>query len=77
MTGKPVACETATGERYASSKPDCQGSSKAETTEWSHNLRVSPATVHHMEAVLLIVREIRTRTPWRMRRPVQQGHILF
>ena len=58
VTGKPVAYKTATGGPYASSKSDCQGSPKAEKTEWSHKLRVSPATVHHMEAVFSIVRGI-------------------
>ena len=38
VTGKLVAYETATGKRYAFSKSDCQGSPKAERTEWSHNL---------------------------------------
>ena len=58
VTGKPVAYNTATGKTFASSKSGCQGSPKAERTEWSHNLRVSPATVHHMEAVFSIVRRI-------------------
>ena len=58
VTGKPVAYETATGKTYASNEPDCQRSPKAERTEWSHNLRVSPATVHHTEAFFSIVREI-------------------
>ena len=50
--------KTASEKPCASSKSDCQGNPKAEKTESSHNLRVSPATVHHMEAVFLIVREI-------------------
>ena len=49
------------GKPCASSKSDCLGSPKAEKTEWSHSLRVSPATVHHMEAVFLIVRETHGR----------------
>ena len=58
VTGKPVAFETATGKPCASSKSDCQGGPKAEKTEWSHNLHVSPATFHHTEAVFSIVRRI-------------------
>ena len=41
---------------YASSKSDCQGGPKAEKIEWSHNLHVSPATIHHTEAVFSTVR---------------------
>ena len=33
-------------------------SPRAERKEWSHNLHVSPATVHHTEAVFSIVRGI-------------------
>ena len=40
----------------ASSKSDCQGGPKAERKEWSHNLHVSPATVHHTEALFSIIR---------------------
>ena len=58
MTGKPVACKTATGKPFASSNSDCQGGPKAEKIEWSHNLHVSPATIHHTEAAVSIVREI-------------------
>ena len=43
---------------YASSKSDCQGGPKAERIEWSHNLNVSPSTIHHTEAAFSIVREI-------------------
>ena len=39
----------------APSKSACQGRPKAEETEWSHNLRVSPATTHLLEAVFSIV----------------------
>ena len=53
MTGKK-----ATGESHAPSKSDCQESPKAEKTQWSHNLRVSPASVHDVEAVFSIVREV-------------------
>ena len=60
---KPVAYKTATEKPYASSESDCQGGPKAEKTEWSQKLHVSPATVHHMEAVFSIVRENMT-TPW-------------
>ena len=55
VTGKPVAYKTATEKTYASSKSDCQGGPKAEKIQWSHNLHVSPATIHHTEAVLSIV----------------------
>ena len=58
VTGKPVAYETATGKPYTSSKSDCQGRSKAERKGWSHSLHVSPATIHHTEAMFSIVREI-------------------
>ena len=59
VTGKPVAYKTANGIPYASSKSDCQGGPKAVKEEnWSHNLYISPATVHHMEAVFSIVRNI-------------------
>ena len=58
VTGRPVACKTATGKPHASSKSDCQGGAEAERKEWSHKLHVSPATVHHMEAVFSIVRRI-------------------
>ena len=39
-------------------KSACQGRPKAEKIEWSHNLRVSPATIHDTEAVFSIVRGI-------------------
>ena len=52
ITGKRVACETAAGKPYAPSQSACQGRPKAEKTEWSHNLRVSPAANHHLETVL-------------------------
>ena len=64
VTGKQVAKKKkAMGKLYASSKSDCQGSPKAEKTEWSHNLRVSPATVYHMEAVFSIGGKIYERGP--------------
>ena len=53
---RPIACEKAPGKSNASSKSDHPGSPKAEGKEWSHNLHVSPATVHHTEAVVSIVR---------------------
>ena len=56
--GRPVAFSTASGQPHASSKSDCQGGPKAEKMEWSHNLYVFPATIHHTEAVFSIVREI-------------------
>ena len=46
VTWKPVACKTATGKPYASSKSDCQGGPKAAKIEWSRNPHVSPATIH-------------------------------
>ena len=52
VTGKPAAYKTAAGKPYAPSKSACQG------REWSHNLQVSPATIHHTEAVFSIVRGI-------------------
>ena len=39
-------------------KSDCQGRPVAEKIEWSHNLLMSPATIHHTEAVFSIVRRI-------------------
>ena len=39
-------------------KSDCQGCPKTEKIEWSHNLHVSPATLHHTEAVFSIVMRI-------------------
>ena len=48
VTGTPVACKTATEKPYASSKSDCQGSPKAEETEWTHDLRVSPVPIHRL-----------------------------
>ena len=61
VTTKPVAHKTASRKSHASSKSECQGSPKAERTEWSHKLHVSPATVHHTEAVFVIVRRIYRR----------------
>ena len=51
VTGRPIACKKATEEPDAPSKSDHPGSQKAERKEWSHNLFVSPATVHDTEAV--------------------------
>ena len=53
VTERPIACRKATVKPYASRT--------AERIEWSHNLHTSPATVHHMEAVLSIVRNIYKR----------------
>ena len=58
VTGKPVAYKTAAGTPYEPSESACQGRPKAEKIEWSHNLQVSPATIHHTEAVFSIVRRI-------------------
>ena len=63
VTERPVAYATATGKPNASSKSDHPGSPKAERIEWSHNLHMSPATVHHMEAVFSIARKIYERGP--------------
>ena len=63
VTVRLVACKTATGKPNASSKSDHLRSPKAERIEWSHNLHMCPATVHHMEAVLRIVRKIYERGP--------------
>ena len=40
-----------------------QGGPEAERIEWSHKLHVSPATVHHTDAVFSIVRKIYEREP--------------
>ena len=53
VTGKPVAYKTAAGKPYALSESACQGGPKAEKIEWSHNLQVSPATIHHTESSIL------------------------
>ena len=63
VTERPVAYTTATGKPNASSKSDHTGSPKDERIKWSHNLHMSPATVHHMEAVFSIVRKIYERGP--------------
>ena len=63
VTGRPVADKTATMKPCASSTSDHPGSPKAERIEWSHNLHMSPATVHHMEAVFSVVRKIHERGP--------------
>ena len=51
------------GKPNASSKSDRSENPKAERKEWTHNLHMSPATVHHMEAVFSIVRKIYERGP--------------
>ena len=61
LTWKPVAYKTVTGKLVASSKSDQPGSPKAAWKEWPHNLHISPGTVHHMEAVFSIVRNIKGR----------------
>ena len=55
---RPTACTKAKGKPCAPSKSDHPRSPKAERKEWSLNLHVSPATVHHTEAVFSIGREI-------------------
>ena len=61
FTRRRIAYQTATGKPNTSSKSDHPGGPKAERKEWSHNLHVSQATVHHTEAVFLIVRKIYIR----------------
>ena len=58
VTERPVACKTAEGKPYTSSKSDCQGGPTAERIERSHNLHVSRTTIHRTEAVFSIVRGI-------------------
>ena len=65
VTERPVACETAKGKSNASSKSDCKAGPKAERIEWSHNLHMSPATIHHTEAVFSIVRRNLLTRKWR------------
>ena len=55
---RPIVCKKATVKPNAPSQSACQGRPKAEKTEWSHNLRVSPATIHLLGAGFSIVREI-------------------
>ena len=62
-TERPIAYKTATGKPAASSKSDHSGNSKAERTEWPHNLHMSPATVLHTEAVFSIVRRSTNENP--------------
>ena len=63
VAGRQVAYETASGKTKASSESDHPRSPKSERIDSSHNLHVSPATVHHMEAVFSIVRKIYERGP--------------
>ena len=57
--GRPIARKKkASVKPKASKKSDQSLSPKATRKEWSHNLHVSPATIHHTEAVFSIVREI-------------------
>ena len=58
VTGKPVAYKTTTVKPCAPSNSACQGRPKAEKVEWSHNLHVSPSTIHHTEAVFSIIGEL-------------------
>ena len=63
VTGKRVAYETAAVKPYAPSQSVCQRRPKAEKTEWSHNLRLSPATTHHFgNSNLHRQGDLRTRT---------------
>ena len=63
VTERPFAYKTAMGKSYASNKSDHSGSPKAERIEWSRNVRMSPATVHHMEAVFSMFWKIYERGP--------------
>ena len=56
VTRKPVAYKTTAGKPYAPSESAFQERPTAEKIEWSHNLQVSPATIHHTEAAFSIVR---------------------
>ena len=47
---RPIAHKKATAKPHASSESD-----------WSHSPHVSPATIHHLEAVFSIVRSIYRR----------------
>ena len=60
-TGRPVAHKTAAGKPYAPSTSDHPRNPKAEKIEWSHNLKVSPATIHQADAVLSIIKKIYER----------------
>ena len=59
VTGKPVAYRTATVKPYASSKSGCQGSPKAEKTEWyrmvTQSMRVSSHSSSHGSSLLVRV----------------------
>ena len=61
VTVRPIAFSTFTRKLDASSKSDHSENPKAERIEWPHNLQISPATVHHTEAVFSIVRKIYER----------------
>ena len=63
VTGRPIAYFTATSKPVVSSKSDRPGSPKAERIERSDNLYMSPATVHHTEAVFSIMKRIYEREP--------------
>ena len=60
MTGKPVAFFKLLRRNpmHPVNQPAREERPKAEKTEWSHNLQVSPATIQHTEAVFSIVRGI-------------------
>ena len=64
VTVRPTAFLKVMGKLFAPSKSDHPGSPKAERKEWSHNLHVSPATVHYTEAVFSIVRGIYGLENW-------------
>ena len=60
-TRRLVALKKAIGKPCASRKSDCQGGPKAERTEWSRNLHVSPANPPHGSSILGRQGEQRTR----------------
>ena len=63
VTGRPIAYNIAAGKPHAPSQSACQGRPKAEKTEWSYHLRVSPATNHHFgNSILDRQGDLRTRT---------------
>ena len=59
VLGRPIACKKKLRRNpNTSSESDHPSTPKAKRKEWSHNLHVSPATVHHTEAFFSTVRGI-------------------
>ena len=58
---RPIAYKSTTVKHNASIKSDHSENPKAERIEWPYNLHMSPAPVHHMEAIFSIVRKIYER----------------